>query len=252
MAGSRKELVNVMTSRSVKRKKRRRMQALALLCCLALCAGLAAGGINVTMIRSAEPAIITPEQAQQGGYDCILVLGAMVWPGGVPSHMLEDRCRRGVELYHAGAAPVIIMSGDHGQHDYDEVNTMKQYAVDAGVPSSDVFMDHAGFSTYDSMYRARDIFGAKKVLIVTQDYHLTRALYIAQQLGLEAEGVTCNYRAYANQTQNDFREFLARVKAWIYCILQPKATPGEKIPLNLDGNVTNDKGMEFLPSNNVE
>ena len=79
------------------------------------------------------------------------------------------------------------MSGDHGQIEYDEVNTMKQVAIDAGVPSNDIFMDHAGFSTYESIYRAKEIFEADKLIIVSQEYHLYRALYIAKQLGIESE-----------------------------------------------------------------
>ena len=82
------------------------------------------------------------------------------------------------------------MSGDHGRVSYDEVNTMKDYAINDGIPSDDIFMDHAGFSTYDSMYRAKEIFGVKKIVIVSQKYHLTRALYIAKKLGIEAYGVS--------------------------------------------------------------
>jgi len=123
---------------------------------------------------------------------------------------------------------------------------MKQYAVDHGVPSSAVFMDHAGFSTYDSMYRARDVFGAKKVIIVTQRYHLFRALYIARRLGLEATGVACDYRPYATQPQNSSREFLARCKDFAKCLARPKPKYlGPPIPLYLDGDVTNDRGVVF-------
>jgi len=249
MASSRKELVNAMTSRSVKRKRRMRARLFALALCVVLCGGIAVAGINVYMVRSTAGRILAPEQAAQlGDFDCILVLGALVWPGGRPSHMLEDRCRRGVELYHAGAAPVILMSGDHGQVYYDEVSAMKQYAVDHGVTSSHVFMDHAGFNTYDSMYRARDVFGARRVLIVTQEYHLYRAIYIAQRLGLDAWGVTSNYRAYATQPRNDLREYAARVKAFFTTIIQPRPRfLGDPIPLYADGDVTNDTGVVFEP-----
>lgn len=247
MAKADRALSSVMTSRNVRRKRRKRARIAALVLCLLLCAGILLGGINVYMARSQEAYILTPEQAAQlTDVDCILVLGARVMPEGSPSHMLEDRCRRAVELYHAKAAPVLIMSGDHGQKEYDEVSAMKQYAVNGDVPSSDVFMDHAGFSTYESMYRARDIFGAKKVIIVTQQYHLFRALYIARQLGLDAYGVSCDYRAYATQPANSAREALARVKDFFQCIIKPKPTYlGDPIPLQLDGNVTNDKGIVF-------
>jgi len=172
--------------------------------------------------------------------DCILVLGCQVKSDGVPSHMLEDRLRRGVELYHAGVAPKLLMSGDHGQTDYDEVNTMKQYAIDAGVPSEDIFMDHAGFSTYESMYRAKEVFCASKILIVTQEYHLYRAIYVARALGLEACGVACDYRTYSGQFYRDVREVLARTKDFAKCIFKPEPTfLGEEIPISGNGNLTN-------------
>ena len=130
-------------------------------------------GINGYVVHMGGKYILSPEAATGlGEIDCILVLGCGVREDGTPSHMLEDRLRRGVELYKAGVAPKLLMSGDHGRTDYDEVNTMKQYAIDAGVPSEDIFMDHAGFSTYESMHRANSIFCAEKILIVTQKYHL--------------------------------------------------------------------------------
>jgi len=242
-------LRNVMTSRNVRRKRRKQVRLAALALCLALCAGIVFAGVNIYMARGEAPRILPPEQAAAlEGVDCILVLGAKVMPSGAPSHMLEDRCRRAVALFKAGAAPVLLMSGDHGQWEYDEVTCMKQYAVDHGVPSPAVFMDHAGFSTYDSMYRARDVFRAKKIIIVTQRYHLFRALYIARQLGLEAYGVSCDYRPYATQMKNSAREALARCKDFFMCIFKPKPTYlGSPIPLTLSGDVTNDKGVVFEP-----
>ena len=118
---------------------------------------------------------------------------------------------------------------------------MKQFAIDRGVPSSDVFMDHAGFSTYETMYRARDVFSAKKVVIVTQQYHLYRAIYVARQLGLEAYGVASDPREYAGQPIREAREILARVKDFVMCIFEPKPTYlGEVIPVFGDGDLTND------------
>lgn len=125
--------------------------------------------------------ILTSEEAAKvEDVDCILVLGCLVKQGGIPSDMLHGRLRRGVELYNMAAASKLLMSGDHGTDGYDEVDAMKQFAVDEGIPSSDVFMDHAGFSTYESVYRAKEVFGAKKIIIVTQEYHLYRAIYIAE------------------------------------------------------------------------
>ena len=199
-------------------------------------------GINgYVVLRTQGQIISVQEAAKLEGVDCILVLGCRVYEDGTPSHMLEDRLRRSVELYEAGAAPKLLMSGDHGQLEYDEVNAMKRYAVEAGIASSDVFMDHAGFSTYESLYRAKAIFGAKKVIIVTQQYHLHRALYIARRLGLEAWGVASDYRGYAGQILRDVREILARNKDFVTGIFLPEPTYlGEEIPLTGDGDVTND------------
>ena len=134
------------------------------------------------------------------------------------------------------------MSGDHGSDNYDEVNVMKRFAIEKGVKSEDIFMDHAGFSTYDSMYRAKDIFEAKKIVIVTQKYHMYRAIYIAEQLGIEAYGVNSDPRAYAGQTMREVREILARDKDWFKCIIKPKPTYlGETIPVSGNGDATNDK-----------
>lgn len=173
--------------------------------------------------------------------DCILVLGCGVNPNGKPSWMLEDRLKKGIELYQQGVAPKIIMSGDHGSEYYDEVNTMKQYAVDAGVPSSDIFMDHAGFSTYESMYRAKEIFQVDSMVIVSQEYHLYRAIYIARKLDMTAFGVSTDEQIYGGELYREAREKLARVKDFFTVLLKPEPTYlGEAVPVNSDGNTTND------------
>ena len=207
---------------------------------LGFVAALLPFGINAWVVQSTRKQILSaPEAAQLPDVDCILVLGCGVSASGQPSAMLADRLKRSVSLYNTGASPKLLMSGDHGRTDYDEVNVMKTYAVDAGIPSSNVFMDHAGFSTYESLYRTRDIFQAKKIIIVTQQYHLHRALYIANALGLEAYGVAADYRAYAGQARYDLREFLARNKDFFTSLFQPKPTYlGEAIPVSGDGNLT--------------
>lgn len=173
--------------------------------------------------------------------DCIIVLGAGIW-GDKPSPMLEDRLLEGINLYNNNVSNKIIMSGDHGREEYDEVNIMKNYAIEKGVPSENIFMDHAGFSTYESIYRAKEIFKAKKVVIVTQKYHLYRALYIANQLRLEAYGVGSDPRKYVGATYRELREILARDKDFIKCIFKPEPTYlGETIPVSSNGNATNDK-----------
>lgn len=231
----------------MKTRKKIFRRILAICLCLCILGISALVVINAGVKGSTGDQILSPEEAAQlQDVDCILVLGCLVWDNGQPSHMLEDRLKRGVELYSMGAAPKLLMSGDHGRVEYDEVAAMKQYAVDAGISSENVFMDHAGFSTYESIYRAKDIFQAEKILIVTQEYHLYRAIYIANRLGLEAYGVSSDYRTYVGQSMRDFREVLARVKDFGTCIFKPKPTYlGEAIPIFGDGNLTNDDTKDF-------
>lgn len=227
---------------TVKQKKKILRKILCIILCFCVLGGITLLCINAGVKNHAADRILSSEAAAQlADVDCILVLGCGVWGDGRPSHMLEDRLKRGLELYDLGASQKLLMSGDHGQLDYDEVNVMKAYAVEAGVSADAVFMDHAGFSTYESMYRAKEIFQAKKIIIVSQEYHLYRAIYIAQRLGLDAYGVAADYRSYSGQTVRDIREVLARVKDFGTCIFKPEPTYlGEAIPIWGDGNVTND------------
>lgn len=173
--------------------------------------------------------------------DCIIILGAGIW-GDKPSPMLEDRLLEGVSLYENNVSTKIIMSGDHGREEYDEVNIMKKFAIEKGVPSEDIFMDHAGFSSYESIYRAKEIFGANKIVIVTQKYHLYRALYIANQLGIESYGLGADPRQYVGATYRELREILARNKDFVKCIFKPEPTYlGDTIPVSGNGDITNDK-----------
>ena len=167
--------------------------------------------VSTTMVRITTPAILTVDTlSDTADYDCILVLGAGVRADGTPSDMLRDRVTVAVELYHATGAP-LLMSGDH-TGDYNEVGVMKALAVEMGVPAEDIFLDHEGYSTYESIYRAKGVFGAETILIVTQEYHLHRALYIAGELDMEAEGVSADLRPYTKQKQYSLREHLARFK----------------------------------------
>ena len=195
-------------------------------------------GIDFYVRYSTKDRIV---KSPEGSYDCILVLGAGV-RGDHPSPMLQDRLDYAIELYKQGKAPKLLMSGDHGRTDYDEVNIMKAYAIDFGVRSEDIFMDHAGFSTYESIYRAKHVFEAKKIIIVTQEYHLYRALYVANSLGLDAVGYASDPRQYAGQAYRDLREILARDKDFVYCIFKPEPTYlGPSIAVNGNGDITNDK-----------
>lgn len=198
--------------------------------------------LNAYVKAAGAEKMISPDAAAElSDIDCILVLGCGVRPDGSPSDMLADRLQRGIDLYSAGAAPKLLMSGDHGTKGYNEVGAMKAFADAAGVPAADVFLDHAGFSTYESVYRAKEIFKVERVIIVTQGYHLHRALYIARELGLEAWGVAADLRSYYGQTARDVREILARCKDFAMCIFKPEPTYlGDSIPVSGDGKITHD------------
>ena len=231
----------------MKTKKKTLRSIMSIFLCLCILGITALTVINsIVKLSTGDQIISSEEAAKLEDVDCILVLGCFVKDDGRPSDMLHDRLTRGVELYDLGAAPKLLMSGDHGREEYDEVAAMKQFAIDAGIPSENVFMDHAGFSTYESIYRAKEIFQADKILIVTQEYHLYRALYIANQLGVEAYGVSSDYHTYVGQFMRDFREMLARVKDCATCIFKPEPTYlGEAIPIFGDGNITNDDTTDF-------
>lgn len=239
-----KEKMNRKREKQRKSKKIKKMVVKVILglIILGIIMALTVLGINLYMKGKVSDNIITVEETADLDADCIIVLGAGVRADGNPSWMLEDRIIIGEDLYETGASEKLLMSGDHGRDDYDEVNTMKNYAINDGIPSEDIFMDHAGFETYDSMYRAKEIFGAKKVIIVTQEYHLYRAMYIAESLGMETYGVSADLRNYSKmQYYRIAREWLARVKSFAKCITdaQPQYL-GEKIDLSGSGDVTND------------
>lgn len=194
---------------------------------------------NFIVVNKTKSNIVTLEEAAKlSDVDCAVILGAGV-RDGKPTPMLKDRLLTGIELYKSGAAKKLIMSGDHGSKDYDEVNIMKSFAVENGVPDSDIFMDHAGFSTYETVYRAKEIFEADNIIVVSQEYHLYRALYIAEKLDVKAAGVSADLRAYKGQIKRDLREILARDKDFFNCIIKPEPTYlGDKIPVSGNGNLT--------------
>lgn len=197
--------------------------------------------INIYVINNNKKDILKKDNIKEENYDCILILGAGV-KGNTPSPMLEDRLLTGIDLYNQNVSRKIVVSGDHGKDYYDEVNVMKNYLIEKGIPSENIFMDHAGFSTYDSVYRIKEIFKAKKVIIVTQEYHLYRSLHISKELNLEAKGFAANRREYFGQIKRDIREMFAIIKDYIKCKFKPKPKYlGDIIPVSGDGNVTNDK-----------
>lgn len=206
---------------------------------MGLAGSLVIAAINLGVYLTGRAVIV--DAADAASADAILVLGAAVYPGGRVSPMLGDRLDTAYGLYRDGKAPKILVSGDHGQDNYDEVNTMRQYLEAKGAPAADIFMDHAGFDTYDSIYRARDVFAVRSVLIVTQGFHLPRALYIARSLGLKAQGVVAEGPVYVDTQAYELREVAARVKAFAEVMLRRKpAFRGETIPISGDGRATHD------------
>ncbi len=164
-----------------------------------------------------------------------VVPGARVYSDGRLSHMLEDRVASAAMLYRKGIVRRILLTGDHGKEKYDEVNAMRKALRRMSVPDEDIFLDHAGFTTYDSLYRARDIFGVKNCVIVTQRFHLSRSVYTARKLGLDCSGFVADRRTYTSASHNwsKFREFFAKIKAWWQCSVTKPAPRflGDKIPI---------------------
>ncbi len=221
------------------RTRRRLLWILVAVSVLVVALALAVLVPDLVMTRSARRHIVAGPQDAPAA-EVAIVLGARVYPDGTPSPMLADRLATGVELYKVGKVDKLLMSGDHGTTTYDEVNVMLRYCLDRGVPDEDVFTDHAGFDTYDTMYRARDVFKVTDALVVTQDFHLPRAVYIARSLGLDATGVVADIQPYTNEWRFALREWPARVKAF-FQLHVTKPGPrflGPAIPIDGDGRLT--------------
>jgi vancomycin permeability regulator SanA len=162
-----------------------------------------------------------------------LVLGARVYQNGSMSPIFEDRAKVALRLYQEGKVQKILVSGDHGRKNYDEVNAAKEFFLDNGVPGEDVFLDHAGFDTYDSLYRARAVFQAESLIVCTQDFHLPRAVYIGRKLGLEVYGISADLQPYLGSQRWELRENAARVKAFVNALFKVKPKfLGPAIPLS--------------------
>ena len=214
---------------------------LKILLLLSLIGAIIFGGIQIYVNSFAKGRLVSPATAPS--VDAVMILGAYVYENGNPSPVLQDRLDYGYEIYQAGKAKKIIVTGDHGTIQYDEVNVMKDYLLKKGVPAQDIFLDHAGFDTYDSMYRARDIFGVKSLIISTQQFHINRALYISQRLGLDSYGYPSDDNILPRIQLQNVRESLAKVKAVLETdILRNKPRLlGPKIPISGDGRATFDK-----------
>ena len=198
--------------------------------------------LAISRVSSYKKYIYNIEDIPKGN-DTIIVLGAGVRSDGSPSDILADRLETSLEVYNEGVADSFILSGDHGREDYNEVGAMKDYILDSNIDESIIFMDHVGFSTYDTMYRAKEIFKVKSAVIVTNEYHLPRALYIARKLGIDAYGVKSDKRVYQLMDNYRKREILAKLKDFVYVnIIKPEPKfLGESIPVSTsDGRLTED------------
>lgn len=220
-----------------------RAALLLLLCCVLV--GVSVLTVSLAMVDVTSERITTIDAlaADHGlsEYDCILVLGAGVRADGSPSDMLRDRVTVACNLYEAMKEPRVplLMSGDH-TGSYNEVSAMKKLAAELGVPSERIFLDHEGYSTYESLYRAKHVFGARRIVIITQQYHLHRALHIAGELGMDAVGISSDLRPYRGQTRYEAREMLARFKDMLAAAKKPEGgTNTPPIDLGGDGNLTN-------------
>lgn len=145
-------------------------------------------------------------------YDAIVVLGAGLKSDGTPSHMLEDRLRAAIAMYREGVSQTIMLSGDDSGEGYNEVLAMQKYCIAEGIPDDALVLDGAGFSTYETMHNAVRELKYTRVMVVTQKYHLYRAVYIARKMGADADGYSSDYRTYFAPVKRDVREYLARVK----------------------------------------
>lgn len=178
--------------------------------------------INFYVILSTKNRIVSGDSELLTDIDYIVVLGAGI-RRGKPSPMLEDRLKTGISLYNNDISNKILITGDHMNDDYDEVTVMKNYLLEHGIPEEDIITDNYGISTYDSIYRVKNVYKSNKVVIVSQRYHLYRALFLSDNLDLEAYGVEANLRYYYGQWYREIREILARNKDFIKGIIKPKA-----------------------------
>lgn len=197
--------------------------------------------VNVIVTLSVKKYIVKKDNLNIKDIDCILILGASV-TNNKPSPILKDRLNTGINLYQNKLSNKILVSGDNETDEYDEVTVMKNYLIENNIESQDIFVDHYGISTYDSIYRLKHIYKAKKVIIVTQKYHLYRSLYIAKSMNIEAYGVEADNINYQQNYNREIREFLARIKDFIKCLKKSQSKYlGEVYLIEGNGDTTNKK-----------
>ncbi len=188
---------------------------------------------QLIVLKSAEGKIFSVVDSP--GASVIIVPGASVLSSGKPSGILADRLSTAIDLYEAEKVKKFLLSGDHGQVNYNEVETMGQYLLDQGIPADDIVLDHAGFDTYDTMVRALEVFQVDSAVVVTQEFHLPRAIYLGRAVGLDITGVVADKQTYVKMSYFIFREYFARVKAVLDVWMQ--ASPkylGAPLPINVD------------------
>lgn len=207
----------------------------------AMIAILSAGLINLYIYQSTQPLIHHQPEQVDPAYTGIL-LGSLVYGDGKLSYVMKARADLAIQLYHSGKIKRILVSGDHGTPEYDEVNDIRIYLEAHGIPTADIFLDHAGFNTYDSMVRAKRIFQVDEAVVITQEFHLPRALFIAERAGISATGAVANLPTHLSEKRNEGREFLARVKSFgeVALNLDPHFL-GEQIPITGNSRLSYDQ-----------
>ncbi len=196
--------------------------------------------INIHINTKSKHYIYTKTEDVPECYTAI-VLGALVSNTGYPSSFLKDRMDVAIELYNTKKIKRFLLSGDHGRKNYDEVNSMKNYLLSKGINTEDIFLDHAGFDTYSTIVRAKEIFGVDRAIIVTQEFHLARAVYIARSKGIEAFGIKADRQNYYSLVRLKIRESIAKVKAFSEVMTNKKPRfLGNKIPITGDSKLSYD------------
>lgn len=167
--------------------------------------------LNLFVLLRTDKYIVSAPALDSEGYDCILVLGAGIREDGTPSDMLKDRLITAIGLYKLGVSDTIFLSGDRSGDHYDEVAVMKSFCLENSIPENSLVCDYIGYSTYESIHNVR-VAEYDKIVVVTQEYHLSRAIYIAQKMDIEAHGISADVRTYRGQFARDVRESFARIK----------------------------------------
>lgn len=192
---------------------------------------LLVAGANAFILLT-EDGKATSDVAEVPAAEVAIVPGALVQPNGKMSAMLADRVRGAARLWRAGKVEKILVSGDHHTWAYDEPDTMRKALVARGVPARDVFEDHAGFDTWATMVRARSIFNVQDAVVVTNGFHMPRALFLAEEAGIDATGLNADYHHWGYQGErSSVREVFSRVKALADVTLDTPAMAGPKIPI---------------------